>query len=124
MSEASAVATAAARKRTIAAPITTPLSEECSEEEWSEGLACSVPTAAEELDVGQSTIWKLLRERRIKSVKVFNRRLDTGRELQRIVSEPPYKESPRRTTGRANLFEFQHGPGKGPKSKVLQQCLQ
>jgi excisionase family DNA binding protein len=50
-------------------------------------IAYTVPNAAEALDIGESSVWKLIREGRIRSFKVFDRRLIPRAELQRFVSE-------------------------------------
>jgi excisionase family DNA binding protein len=59
-------------------------------------LAVSVPTAATLVGVGTTTIWDLIRQRRIEVVRIGRRTLPTMASLERLVAETsaPSRQNP------------------------------
>lgn len=50
-------------------------------------MAFDVPTAARHLSIGQSKLWMLIREGRVKVAKIDRRTLVSRAELERIAAE-------------------------------------
>ena len=50
-------------------------------------LAHTVNNTAKILDLSPTSVWKMIREGELRSIKVLNRRLVPDSELQRIVAE-------------------------------------
>lgn len=50
-------------------------------------IAFSVPKAAGRLGIGKSTLWGLIYQGKLKTIRIGTRRLVPDSELQRIVSE-------------------------------------